>query len=81
MSEDPMQAAKDIDEVLDSRLPVVGINDEAGGEDLGVGNNIGSPVQCVAAVVDGTAALGSVVDSTQKLPLGCTHLGARGGAA
>ena len=83
MGEDAVEAAEDIDEVLEGGAPVVtvGLDDEAAGENLGVGDDVGGPVQGVAAVVDGAAALGRVVHGAEELPLGGAHLGAGGGAA
>lgn len=42
---------------------------------------VGSPVECVAAVVDGAARLRRLVDGAQVLPLGCAHLGTSDGGA
>lgn len=59
---------------------VVTVNNEAAREDLLVCDNVGSPIQGVAAIVDGAAALGLFVDGAEKLPFRCAHLGARAGA-
>ena len=83
MGEDAVQAAEDVDEVLDTDVLGVSVaeDDEAAGEELLVGDDVGGPVEGVAAVVDGAAALGLLVDGAEELPLGGAHLGAGGGAA
>lgn len=86
---DAVEAPEDVDEALDADVlaprpagPVrVAEDDEAAGEQLLVGDDDGGPVEGVAAVVDGAAALGLLVDGAQELPLGGAHLGARRGAA
>lgn len=50
---------------------------EPTGEELLVGHDVGCPVERVAAVVDGAAALGLLMDRAKKLPLGSSHLGTR----
>lgn len=83
VGEDAVQAAEDVDEVLDDGALVVAVgeDDEAAGEELRVGDDVGGPVERVAAVVDGAAALGLVVHGAQELPLGRAHLRAGGGRA
>ena len=56
-------------------------DDEAAGEDLLVRDDVGRPIEGVAAIVDGAAALGLLVDGAEELPLGGAHLGTRVGAA
>lgn len=51
-------------------------DDESARKDFLVGNNVSSPIQGVAAVVDGAAALGLLMNGAEKLPLGGAHLGA-----
>jgi hypothetical protein len=58
----------------------VRIDDKAAGEDLVVGDDVGCPVKGVAAIVDSAAALGSVMNSAQELPLPSAHLRAGSGA-
>jgi hypothetical protein len=81
MGENTMQTAEDVDEVLNSGALLVVIDDKPAREDLRVGHNVGSPIESVTAVVDGTAILGRLVHGTQELPLARTHFGARGCAA
>lgn len=83
MREYPVQAAKDIYEILNADILAVRIGDnhESAGEQLLVRHHIRRPVESVAAVVDGAAALGLLMDCTQKLPFGGTHFGTRAGAA
>ena len=78
-----MQSSKDVDEALDTRVPALGVADdgESAGEQLLVRDDVGRPVEGVAAVVDCAAALGLLVDGAQELPLRGPHLGARGRAA
>lgn len=75
-----MQAAEDVDEVLHSRILVLGVRwrRKAAGEDLLVGDDVGGPVEGVTAVIDSAAALGLLVDSAEELPLRRSHLWARG---
>lgn len=83
VGKDPMQSSKDIDEVLDAGVFAVSVveDGEPAGEQLLVRDNVGCPVQRVAAVVDGAAALGLLVNGAQELPLGRAHLGTGRGAA
>lgn len=83
MGEDAVQAAEDVDEVLHGHVLVVGVGEgnQAAGEDLLVRHDVGGPVERVAAVINGAAALGLLVDGAQELPLRGAHLGARGRAA
>lgn len=84
MREDAVQPPEDVDQVLHRGalvVPVAQGRDEPAGEDLGVGHDVGGPVERVAAVVDGAAGLGGVVHGAQELPLRGAHLRARGGAA
>lgn len=78
MRKDAMQSSENIDQVLLDGVPVVTLveHGETAGEDLGVRHDICSPVQRVAAVVDGATTLGLVVYGAQELPLGGAHLGA-----
>lgn len=80
--EDAVQPTEDVDEVLNPGILTVGIveDGEAAGEELLVGDDVGGPVESVAAVVDGAAALGLLVDGAEELPLGGAHLGTRAGA-
>lgn len=83
VGEDAVEAAEDVDEVLDGDALAVGVgrDDEAAGEDLGVGDDVGGPVEGVAAVVDGAAALGLLVHGAEELPLRRAHFRTRIGAA
>ena len=87
VGEDTVQPAEDVDEVLDRGGLVVAAlargrgRHEARGEDLGVRDHVGGPVEGVAAVVDGAAGFRGVVHGAQELPLRGAHLRARGGAA
>lgn len=82
MREDPMKPSEYIDEVLNTCILAVGVaeNSESAGKQLLVRDHVGGPVQCVAAIVDGTAALGLLMDSAKKLPLRSAHLRACRGA-
>lgn len=78
--EDAVQAAEDVGEVAHAGLgPAAGLGAQRqpAGEVLGRGEDVGGPVECVAAVVDGTARLGRVVYRAQVLPLRGAHLRAR----
>lgn len=44
MGKNAVEAAEDVDKVLESRVLVMGVDNEAAGENLGVGYNIGGPV-------------------------------------
>lgn len=75
MGKDPVHAAEDVGQLP---LLVAGIGfrseGQAAGEVLGGGQNVGRPIEGVAAVVNGAARLRWVVDSTQVLPFGSAHL-------
>lgn len=78
-----MQPPEHVDEVLDTDVLALGVgeNDETAREQLLVGDDVGGPVERVAAVVYGTAALGLIVHGAEELPLGGAHLGTCAGAA
>lgn len=75
---DAMQPAEDVDQALDADILAMNVvnHDEAAWKDLLVRNDVGSPVEGVAAVIYGTAALRCFVYGTEKLPFGGAHLGA-----
>jgi len=79
MSKYAMQPAEHIDEILHANIlaMIVVVNNKTAREDLLVGHDVGSPVQCMAAVVNGATALRLLMHSTEKLPFGSAHLGAR----
>lgn len=56
---DAVQPTEDVDQALDANILAMNIvdHDEAAGEDLLVRDDVGGPVEGMAAVVDGTAAL------------------------
>lgn len=82
MGKDAVKTAEHVNQVLNGSVLVVGVGkDEATGKDLGVCDDVGGPVEGVAAVVDGAAGARLLVDSAQELPLGGPHLWAGGGAA
>lgn len=57
----------------------LGHDDKSAGEELRVRDDVGSPIEGVAAIVNGAAAPGLVVNGAQKLPFGGAHLRTRGG--
>lgn len=69
MGKDAVKATEDIDQIFESCILVVSINDEARGEDFGVSDNIGGPVKGMAAIVNRATAFGRIVHGTEKLPL------------
>lgn len=77
-----MKSAEDVDQVLDPDVlaMIVAEYDEAAREYLLVRDHVGGPIERVAAVVDGAAALGLLVHGAQELPLGGAHLGTGVGA-
>lgn len=85
MGEYPVQPSEDADEVFDARSSVIyGIprgEAQPAGEDLLARDDVGRPVEGVAAVVNRAAALGGVVDRAQELPLAGAHLRAGCGGA
>lgn len=83
MREDAVQPPEDVDEVLETHVLALGVgqDDEAAGEQLLVRDDVGSPIERVAAVVDGAAALGLLMNGAEELPLGGAHLGASTRAA
>lgn len=83
MREDAVQPAEDVDQALDANILAMKIadHDEAAREDLLVRDHVGGPVESMAAVVNGTAALRLLVHGTEKLPFRRAHLGACAGAA
>lgn len=83
VGKNPMQPAEYVDEVLNRNALVMRItqDDDSAGKYLGIRDDIGRPVEGVAAVVDSATTLGLLVDGAQKLPLGGAHLGTGGGTA
>ena len=79
MGEYAVQPAEHIDEVLHANILAMSVvvNNKAAGEDLLVGHDVGSPIQCMAAVVNGATALRLLMHSTKKLPFRSAHLRAR----
>lgn len=81
MGKDTVQAPKHVDQILYRSILIVGIGKgEATGKDLGVGDDVGSPVERMATVVDGAAGARLLVDGAQELPFRCTHFGTCDGA-
>lgn len=80
---DAVQPTEDVDQALDANILAMKIadHDEAAGEDLLVRDHVGGPVEGMAAVVNGTAALRLLVHSAEKLPFRRAHLGTCAGAA
>lgn len=72
-----METPKHIDQTLDTDIFAVRIvhNDESARENLLVGDDVGSPVEGVTAVVDSTAAFRLLMDGAEELPFGGAHLG------
>lgn len=64
MGEDSMEPTKNINKVLQHGTLIVTLwnDDESTGEDLGISDYVRCPVEGVAAVVDGAATLGLVMD-------------------
>lgn len=70
MGKDAVDTAKDVGQLADLLMGGVGLGSEgqAAGEVLGRRQGVGGPVERVAAVVDGAAGLGRVVDGAKVLP-------------
>lgn len=66
-----MKPPEDIDQVLNPDILTmsVGQNNKSTGEELLIGDDVSGPIEGVAAVVDGAAALGLLVNGAEKLPL------------
>lgn len=73
-----MQPSEDANEVLDTRstiIPSISCSQtQAAREDLLAGDDVGRPIEGVAAIINGAAALGGLVDGAQELPLAGAHL-------
>jgi len=77
MRKDPVHTSEDIGKVslLLMLCRLVGAHGESRGEVLGRSQGICGPVQRVAAVVDGAAGLGRIVNRAEVLPFGGSHFG------
>lgn len=78
MRKDPIQPTEDINQMSHARLRTTArlrAQRQPTGEVLGGRQDVGRPVERVAAVIDGAAGFGRVMDGAEILPFGGLHFG------